>query len=77
MNTRWRDPDSNILFEVQVHTYESLDAKERTHWAYEKVNDIRTTVEELENLRAYQREISAQVSLPYGWQGIPDYRKED
>jgi hypothetical protein len=77
VNTRWRDPDSNILFEVQVHTYESLDAKERTHWAYEKVNDIRTTVEELENLRAYQREISAQVSLPHGSQGIPDYRKED
>ncbi len=77
VNTRWRDPASNVIFEIQVHTYESLDAKERTHWSYEKINDTRTTVEEVENLRAYQREISAQVPLPYGWQGIPDYRKED
>lgn len=77
INTRWHDPASNVIFEVQVHTYESLDAKERTHSAYERVNDTKTTVEEVENLRAYQREISAQVPLPGGWQGIPDYRKED
>jgi hypothetical protein len=31
INSRWRDPDSGMLFEVQFHTQESLDAKELTH----------------------------------------------
>jgi hypothetical protein len=77
VNTRWRDSESDLIFEVQIHTYESLDAKERTHEAYERINDTRTPVEEIESLRAYQRYVSAQIPLPEGWQDIPDYRKED
>jgi hypothetical protein len=77
VNTRWRDSDSSLIFEVQVHTYESLDAKERTHKAYERINDVRTPVEDIEAMRDYQKGISAQVPHPRGWQGIPDYRKED
>jgi len=77
INTRWRDPKSGLLFEVQFHTPESLDAKQRTHQAYEKINDLRTPVKEIERLRLYQREVSAQVPLPAAWQSIPDYRKED
>ena len=77
VNTRWRDPDSGLLFEVQVHTHESLDAKERTHKVYEKLSDARTPVREVESLREYQREVSTRIPLPHGWEGIPDYRKED
>jgi hypothetical protein len=77
VNTRWRDHESGILFEVQFHTAESRDAKQRTHEAYEKINDVRTPVAEVERLRQHQREISAQIPMPPGWQSIPDYRKED
>jgi len=77
VNTRWRDPDSGLPFEVQVHTHESLNAKEQTHKAYARINDTQTPVEEVESLRRYQREVSAHVPLPHGWEGIPDYRKED
>jgi hypothetical protein len=77
VNTRWRDPEANLIFEVQVHTYESLDTKERTHKVYERINDARTPVEEIEILRDYQRRVSAQVPQPKGWEDIPDYRKED
>jgi hypothetical protein len=77
VNTRWRDSDKDLIFEVQVHTYESLDAKERTHNTYERINDARTPVEEIEVLREYQKRVSARVEQPQGWQDIPNYRKED
>jgi hypothetical protein len=77
INTRWHDSDSGLPFEVQVHSYESLSTKEQTHEAYEKMNDTRTPVEEVESLREHQREVSAQVPLPQGWESIPDYRKEN
>ncbi len=37
VNSRWRDTDSGILFEVQFHTPESWEAKQKTHDIYEKV----------------------------------------
>ena len=77
VNTRWRDPESGLLFEVQFHTSESWDAKQRTHEAYEKINDVRTPVGEVERLRQYQREVCDKIPLPLGWQTIPDYRKDN
>jgi hypothetical protein len=77
VNTRWRDPDSGLLFEVQLHTHQSWAAKQRTHDAYEKINDTRTPVAEVERARKFQQEISGQVPLPPGWETIPDYPKED
>jgi len=77
VNTRLRDSESDLIFEVQLHTYESLDAKERTHKAYERINDTRTPVEEVESLRAYQKHVSAQVPQPQDCQDIHNYRKED
>jgi hypothetical protein len=76
INTRWREPDNGLLFEVQLHTSESWEAKQRTHDAYEKINDPRTSLVEVERLRQYQREASSQVPQPSGWQSIPNYRKE-
>jgi hypothetical protein len=77
VNTRWRDHESGLLFEVQFHTPESRDAKQQTHEAYEKINDVRTPVAEVERLRQYQQEVSAQIPMPPGWQSIPGYRKEN
>ena len=37
INSRWRVLASGQLFELQFHTQASLDAKEETHWAYEKL----------------------------------------
>jgi hypothetical protein len=77
VNTRWRDAESGLLFEVQFHTTESWDSKKRTHEAYEKINDVRTPVGEVERLRQYQREISDKIPPPPGWQTIPAYHKDD
>jgi hypothetical protein len=77
VNTRWRDHESGLLFEVQFRTPESRDAKQQTHEAYEQINDVRTPVAEVERLRQHQREVSAQIPMPPGWRSIPDYRKEN
>src|SRR6266536_502776 len=76
VNTRWVDPESNLLFEIQFHTEKSWDAKQQSHDAYEKINEVETPVAEKEQLRDYQREVSSQVPLPLGWQEIKDYRRE-
>jgi hypothetical protein len=77
INTRWRDPMSGILFEVQLHSHESWNAKQETHEAYAKINDPRIPVGDVERQRQHQREVSSQIPMPSGWETIPDYRKED
>jgi len=77
INTRWRDSDSGLIFEVQLHTPESLGAKEQTHDAYESINDNRTPVSEVERLRQDQVRVSDRVPRPPGWDSLPDYRKQE
>jgi hypothetical protein len=74
VNSRWRDPESDQLFEVQFHTLESWDAKQKTHNAYEKVEDSNTSVGEVARLREYQAELSRGIPLPDGWARIHNYR---
>ncbi len=50
--------------------------KQETHDAYVKIHNTDTPVEERERLRDYQREISAQVLQPPGWEEILDFRRE-
>jgi hypothetical protein len=64
------------MFEVQFHTQESWEAKQKTHAAYEKIEAPGTPVEEVERLRAYQRQVSAEVRVPLGALEIKPYRKE-
>jgi hypothetical protein len=54
INGRWREPDSGMLFEVQFHTQESVDAKELTHPAYARIRDTSTPPDEVRELRAFQ-----------------------
>lgn len=63
INTRWRIPGTNRMFEIQFHTQASLDAKEETHWAYER---IRTSSDDSEvaQLHAYQRAVTSKVAIP-------------
>jgi hypothetical protein len=76
VNSRWRDLATGLSFEIQWHTPESWDAKQKTHEAYEKIGDPTTPVAEVERLRAYQRQISAAVTVPPGALQIPPYKKE-
>jgi hypothetical protein len=76
VNTRWVDSESGLLFEVQFHTQKSWDTKQQSHDSYEKINDVRIPQNEKERLRSYQRELSAEVPQPSGWQDITDYRRE-
>ena len=75
VNTRWVDPESGLLFEVQFHTQKSWDTKQQSHDAYEKINDARTPEDEKERLRSYQRELSDEIPLPPGCEEITDYRR--
>ena len=40
INTQWLEPRSGVRFEVQFHTQASLEAKELTHQAYERIRTI-------------------------------------
>lgn len=77
INSQWRDTGSGQLFEVQFHTPESWDAKQKTHDAYEKIECATTAPEERARLRAYQREVSASVPVPPGALDFAPYKAED
>jgi len=76
INSQWREPASGVRFEVQFHTEESWDAKQKTHAAYAKTKAPETSVAEVERLRAYQRHVTAEVRVPTGALGIEPYKKE-
>jgi hypothetical protein len=73
INSRWRVPENGQLFELQFHTQASFDAKEETHWAYEKLRVGTPTPTEQRELEDYQTQITARVPTPPGAQDIPDY----
>src|SRR5271165_6799542 len=75
VNSRWRDTDSGILFEVQFHTPETWEAKQKTHDIYEKLCDTRTPPREREQLEEQQRLIVAAIPVPPGAEKITHYVK--
>jgi hypothetical protein len=75
VNSRWSDPGSGQHFEVQFPTPASWEAKQKTHEAYEKIDNPETPVSEVEKLRSYQRSISDSLEVPSHWDDIRDYRK--
>ena len=75
VNSRWCDTESGVLFEVQFHTPESWEAKQKTHDIYEKLCDIRTTPREREQLEEQQRLIVAAIPVPPGVETISYYVK--
>jgi hypothetical protein len=80
INTRWREPESGVLFEVQFHTQASLDAKELTHKAYERIRCMTEETPEANReaaeLKEFQREVNARVPIPPGVKEYEDYRPE-
>jgi hypothetical protein len=73
INSRWQVAGSEQIFEIQFHTQASLNAKEETHWAYERLRSLPEDDEEVRELHAYQREVTSKVPIPPGALEIPDY----
>ena len=80
INARWLEPDSGVRFEVQFHTKASLEAKELTHMAYERIRGITEpspeTDRETAELEDFQSKVNAKVSIPPDVGVIQDYRRE-
>lgn len=70
VNTRWRDPASGNLFELQFHTAASWRAKQQTHEMYEKAADPRTSVADIERLEKKMGDIMREVPRPDEWESI-------
>ena len=73
INSQWRSPETGSRFEMQFHTPESLEAKELTHQAYERIRGSDTTLAERQEARAFQRRVNALLSPPPGTDQIKDY----
>jgi hypothetical protein len=72
INSQWRRPETGLRFEVQFHTPESLEAKELTHKAYERIRSTASPPERQE-LKAYQRQVNALLVTPPGTAEIKDF----
>jgi hypothetical protein len=70
INTQWLDPESGVRFEVQFHTQASLEAKELSHQAYERIRNITDpsveTDREAAELEAFQSKVNAMVPKSTG-----------
>jgi hypothetical protein len=73
INSQWRRPESGSRLEMQFHTPESLEAKELTHQAYERIRAADTTPAERREARDFQRRVNALLSAPAGTDRIKDY----
>ena len=76
INSRWRDPAHDLVFEVQFHTASSWDVWQQAHASYQQIIDPRTSPAERMRLRAVHAEKSAVISAPPGCTAILDFRKE-
>jgi hypothetical protein len=73
INSRWQVPGNGQLFEVQFHTQASLEAKEETHWAYEKLRSGVPTPAEQQELEDVQTRITARLAIPPSSREITNY----
>jgi hypothetical protein len=73
INSQWRRPESGSRFEMQFHTPESLEAKELTHQAYERIRREDVTPAERSEARAFQRQVNAVLFTPPGTDRIRNY----
>lgn len=73
INSQWRTTDTGSRFEMQFHTPESLEAKELTHQAYERIRASDTTPAERREARAFQLQVNALLRTPPGTDRIKNY----
>jgi hypothetical protein len=75
INTQWRRPETGLRFEVQFHTSESLQAKELTHGAYERLRrpESETTQVERDELEEFQLRVNVLLVTPPGCEEIRNF----
>ena len=73
VNSQWRRPETGTRFEMQFHTPESLEAKELTHEAYERIRSGMVTPAEERDLEYFQQRVNAFITTPPGTDQIKDY----
>jgi hypothetical protein len=76
IRTRWRDPAHDLAFEVQFHTPASWDVIQRTHDAYLRITDPRTSAAERASLRERQVAEAAGTRPPARCAEIADFRAD-
>jgi hypothetical protein len=76
IRTRWRDPAHDLAFEVQFHTPASWDVLQRTHEAYLRITDPRTSPAERAELRERQVAEAAGTRPPARCAEIGDFRAD-
>ena len=76
INSQWRTSETGVRVEVQFHTSASLEAKELTHKAYERLRNPAASAEEEVRLEDYQRRVNEHVSFPPRVFEIEDYPPE-
>ncbi len=74
IRSRWRDPAHDLAFEVQFHTPASWEVMQRTHEAYLRITDPRTSPVERAQLRARQVSAAAGMRPPARSAEIGDFR---
>src|SRR6202000_429595 len=79
VNSQWSSAETGTRFEMQFHTAESLEAKELTHGAYERIRanaalpvDEQDLVEE-RRLESFQRRVNTLIATPPGTDRIKDF----
>lgn len=73
INSQWIEPESGQRFEVQFHTRISLEAKELTHKAYERLRTGQPNEFEKMVLKAFQAKVTSEVPIPPSAADISDY----
>jgi len=76
INSQWRAPDTGTRLEVQFHTAESLQAKEVTHGAYERIRSRSVDPEERPVLAQFQRRANMLIATPPGTAEIADFPRK-
>ena len=77
INSQWRRPETGLRFEMQFHTPESLEAKELTHKAYERIRGSYASPTERRELEDYQRRVNALLATPPGTAEIKDFPEKN
>jgi hypothetical protein len=76
INSSWMDPQSSQLFEVQMHTPASWEAKQESHPTYEILEDPTSTPEQRAAALKEQDRIFAKVPIPPNVKDVRPYRRE-
>lgn len=76
INSQWQEPESEVRFEVQFHTQASLEAKELSHKAYERLRGTEAQDDEREELEVFQSRVNAKLPIPPDVRTIEDYLPE-